>query len=79
MRLGAPYLTIGTRYLVGEHSVLPRNVKSNGSWPFLAQAPVALRAHSVRPYGLAVEMIVGANIVRPPTLRCIHLRAMAAH
>ena len=26
----------------------------------------------------AVEY-VGANIVRPPTLRCIHLRAMAAH
>ena len=30
--------------------MLPRNVKSNGSWPFLAQAPVALRANNVRPY-----------------------------
>ncbi len=29
--LGAPYLTIDTRYPVGEHIVLPRNVKSNGS------------------------------------------------
>ena len=48
--LGAPVLTIGTRYPVGEHIVLPRNVKSNGSWTFLAQTPVALRAHTVRPY-----------------------------
>ena len=48
--LGAPYLTIDTRYPVGEHIVLPRNVKSNGSWTFLAQTPVALRAHTVRPY-----------------------------
>ena len=39
--LGAPHLTIGTIYLVGEHSVLPRNVKSN-----------VLRAHDVRPYGI---------------------------
>ena len=48
--LGAPYLTIDTRYPVGEHIVLPRNVKSNGSWTFLVQTPVALRAHTVRPY-----------------------------
>ena len=39
--LGAPHLTTGTIYLVGEHSVLPRNVKSN-----------VLRAHNVRPYGI---------------------------
>ncbi len=40
--LGAPRPTIGTRYPVGEHIVLPRNVKSNGS-----------RAHTVRPYSYA--------------------------
>ena len=38
--LGAPHLTIGIRYPVGEHSVLPRSVKSNVFW-----------ANNVRPYG----------------------------
>ena len=39
-----------TIFLVGAHSVRPRNAISNGFRPFLVQAPVALRANNVRPY-----------------------------
>lgn len=38
--LGAPNETIGTCYPVGEHSVLPHNVKWDVFW-----------ANNVRPYG----------------------------
>ena len=43
---------IGNIYLVGEHSVLHVVVKRVCGRSF-AQAPVALRANNVRPYGYA--------------------------
>ena len=49
--LGAPHLTIGTRYPVGEHIVLPRKVKSRVFW-----------ANTVRPYGYACAC--GLQMVR---------------
>ena len=56
--LGAPHLTIGTIYLVGEHSVLLRNVKSN-----------VLRAHNVRPYGIpCADGLHGAPRSAHPTV-----------
>ena len=59
--LGAPYLTIGTCYLVGEHSVLPRNAESNGS-----------RAHTVRPYemNIADGFTFGGVRAPRPTVIC---------
>lgn len=49
-----------TIFLVGAHSVRPRNAISNGFRPFLAQTPVALR-----PFLVQAPVALRANNVRP--------------
>ena len=54
--LGAPHLTIGTIYLVGEHSVLPR-YGYMGAW-----------ANTVHPYGYTgADCLYGGVRVPRPT------------
>ena len=61
--LGSPHLTTDTIYLVGEHSVLPRNVKSN-----------VLRAHNVRPYGIpCADGLHGAPRSAHPTVEMLQM------